>query len=182
VKDGIRVLGIDDSSFELEDDRAFLTGVVYRGTEFIEDIQCIEVTVDGRDATVKVLKLFEKVSNHEQIKAILIDGISLGGFNIVDLDKIESETGKAVVAVTKNRPDRDDFRETMERTGNYDRNFEDLEEPVEISLEDGNCFIQFAGCTREEAEELIRKNLIHGQVPESIRIADMVGRALNSEC
>ena len=56
MKDGIRVLGIDDAAFEFESETTFLTGVVYRGTEFIEDVQSIPVEVDGRDATSQVLK------------------------------------------------------------------------------------------------------------------------------
>jgi endonuclease V-like protein UPF0215 family len=180
VKDGIRVLGIDDSAFEFDDDSAFLTGVVYRGTEFVEDVQSIEVEVDGEEATKKVLQLVEKFSNEKQIKAILLDGISLGGFNLVDIEKVSEESGKPVVAVTKNRPDRESFRDAMERTGNYDEVFEMLDDPVEIELKDGRCFIQFAGCSPEDAEGFVKKNIVHGQVPESIRVADMVGRALNS--
>lgn len=179
MKDGIRVLGIDDSAFEFDDEKAFLTGVVYRGTEFIEDIQCVKVRVDGEDATEMILELYEKFSNHQQIKAILVDGVAVAGFNLVDIDSVSEETGKPVVAVTKNTPDREDFRETMEKTDNYSEIFEKFPEPVEVDLNDGSCFIQFAGCGRDEAEKFVRKNLIHGQVPESIRVADMVGRALN---
>lgn len=180
MKDGIRVLGIDDAAFEFESEETFLTGVVYRGTEFIEDIQSVQIDVDGEDATEKVLELVEKFSNQKQIKAVLLDGISLGGFNLVDLEDVSEKSDLPVVAVTKNRPDRADFRAAMKRSGNYDEKFEDLNEPVEVELEDGRCFIQFSGCTREEAENYVRKNLIHGQVPESIRVADLVGRALNS--
>ena len=180
MKDGIRVLGIDDAAFDFESETPFLTGVVYRGREFIEDIQCIEVDVDGEDATEKVLDLIEKFSNQKQIKAVLLDGISLGGFNLVDLDEVSESSGLPVVAVTKNRPQREDFRKTMRRTGNYDEKFEDLDEPVEVELEDGECFIQFSGCSGQEAVSFVKRNLIHGQVPESIRVADQVGRALNS--
>ncbi|MFB6192821.1 MAG: DUF99 family protein [Candidatus Nanohaloarchaea archaeon] len=178
MKQGIRVLGIDDAAFEHGENRTFLTGVVYRGTEFIEDIKTIEVKVDGEDATEKVLKLAEKFSNQEQIKALLLDGISLGGFNLVDLKHLSEKTGKPVIAVTKNRPHRERFRKTMEETGNYDKVFEKLGEPAEIELRDGRCFIQHKGCSREEASEYVRKNTTHGQIPESIRVADMIGRAL----
>jgi endonuclease V-like protein UPF0215 family len=181
VKDGIRVLGIDDAAFEFDSETTFLTGVVYRGTEFIEDIQSEEVEVDGEDATDRVLQLVEKFSNQKQIKAILLDGIAFGGFNILNIHRISRESGKPVVAVTKNRPDREKFRDAMESTGNYTEVFEELDDPVELELKEGNCFIQFSGCSREEAEEFVRKNIVHGQVPESIRVADMVGRALNPE-
>ncbi|MFB6203466.1 MAG: DUF99 family protein [Candidatus Nanohaloarchaea archaeon] len=178
MKDGIRVLGIDDASFSFEDSQTFLTGVVYRGTEFIEDIQTVDVDVDGYDATEKVVELFNNCDNTSQIRGILLDGISFAGFNIVDLDEVEERTGKPVVAVTPNEPDREEFRETMERTGNVDEVFEDLGEPREVELEDGTAYIQFSGCGPEEARELVRKSVIHGLTPEPVRVSHMIGRAM----
>lgn len=181
MKDGIRVLGIDDAAFEFEAEETFLTGVIYRGTEFVEDIESIKVEVDGEDATEKVLELYENTSNHKQLKAILTDGIAFAGFNLIDIEKVSEATGKPVVAVTKNEPHREKFMKAMRKTENYDRAFERFDDPIEVELEDGSCFIQFSGCTEREARSLVKKNIIHGQVPESIRVADMVGTALNHE-
>ena len=181
MKDGIRVLGIDDAAFEFEAEETFLTGVIYPGTEFVESIESIRVQVDGEDATEKVLELYENISNHKQLKAILTDGVAFAGFNLIDIEKVSETTGKPVVAVTKNEPDREKFREAMQKTENYDRTLERFDESIEVDLEDGKCFIQFSGCTKKDAESFVKKNIIHGQIPESIRVADMVGRALNSE-
>ncbi|MFB6174658.1 MAG: DUF99 family protein [Candidatus Nanohalobium sp.] len=177
MKDGARILGVDDASFSFEDKETFLTGVVYRGTEFIEDIKTVSIGVDAENATEKLVELHEKCNNTRQIKAVLIDGISFAGFNIIDLEKASEKLRKPVIAVTKNRPDREDFRETMERTGNYDRKFEELRDPVELDLEDGTAYIQFSGCSEEEACKIVENSIIHGQVPEAIRVAHMVGRA-----
>lgn len=178
MKDGARVLGVDDASFSFEDNETFLTGVVYRGTEFIEDIKTVPIGVDAENATEKLIGLHEKCNNPGQIKAVLTDGISFAGFNIIDLKKASEEIGKPVIAVTKNRPDREDFRETMERTGNYDERFEELEEPVEVELKDGKAYIQFSGCTEAEAKEFVRSSILHGQVPEPVRVADLIGTGM----
>lgn len=175
MKDGARVLGVDDASFSFEDNETFLTGVVYRGTEFIEDIKTIPIKVDGENATEKLMKLHDKCNNTGQINALLVDGISFAGFNIIELEKASKELEKPVIAVTKNRPDREDFRDTMERTGNYDEKFEKLEEPTELDLKDGKAFIQFSGCSQERAEEFVKASVIHGQVPEPVRVADLIG-------
>jgi endonuclease V-like protein UPF0215 family len=175
MKNGARVLGVDEASFSFEDNETFLTGVVYRGTEFIEDIKTVPIEVDAENATEKLLELHEKCNNTGQIKAVLVDGISFAGFNIVDIEKASEEIGKPVIAVTKNRPDRENFRETMERTGNYDEVFEGLDDPYELELKDGGAFLQFAGCSRDEACEIVEACIIHGQVPECIRVADIVG-------
>lgn len=177
MKQGIRLLGIDDAAFEFDDGETFLTGVVYRGTAFIEDIEAVPVEVDGEDATSRVVELFHRCNNPTQIKAVLLDGISFAGFNIVDFEKVSEEIGKPVIVITANKPDRDDFRDTMERTDNFDPVFEKFEEAREVELEDGTCYIQFSGIDNEKAEQVVRNSIIHGQTPEPIRVAHMIGRS-----
>lgn len=175
MKDGARVLGVDDASFSFDDNETFLTGVVYRGTEFIEDIRTVPIGVDSDNATEKLIELHDDCNNTGQIKAVLIDGISFAGFNIVDLEKASEKLEKPVIAVTKNSPDRESFRDTMERTGNYDEVFEGLEDPLNLELKDGTCFLQFSGCSEDEACEIVKACIIHGQVPEAVRVADLIG-------
>lgn len=175
MKEGARILGVDDASFSFEDSETFLTGVIYRGTEFIEDIKTVPIGVDAENATEKLVELHDSCNNTGQIKAVLTDGISFAGFNIIDLRKASKELEKPVIAVTKNRPDREDFRQTMKRTGNYDEKFEALKRPVEAELKDGSCFIQFAGCKEDKAREFVKASIIHGQVPEPVRVADLIG-------
>jgi len=178
MKEGVRVLGIDDAAFEFDEEKTFLTGVVYRGTEFIEDIKTVGIEVDGEDATERVLRLYNRCQNTTQIKAVLIDGISLAGFNIVDIERVSESIDKPVVAVTSNEPDRERFRDAMERTGNYDEKFEEIPSHREVEMKEGTCYIQFSGGSYEESEELVRVSTIHGLVPEPIRVAHMIGRAL----
>jgi endonuclease V-like protein UPF0215 family len=177
MKLGTRFLGIDDSAHDkFNDDTAFLIGVSYRGTEFIEDIRKTEIEVDGGDATEKIIELYNS-AEASTIGCIFLDGISFAGLNIVDIEEVAEETGVPVIAVTKNEPDREEFHEALEIVGNDD-GFWDLPEPQEVSLEDGKVFIQFSGIELEEAQEAVENSIIHGQVPECIRVADMIDSIL----
>lgn len=177
MKPGTRFLGIDDSSHDkFNDEAASLVGVTYRGTEFIEDIRKTQVEMDGGDATDRVLELY-RTAEASEIGYILLDGISFAGLNTVDLEEIHDETGKPVIAVTKNRPDREKFYEALEIVGNED-GFWKLDDPVKLELKDGETFLQFAGCTEEDAKEAVRNSTIHGLTPEPIRVADMIGTVL----
>lgn len=178
MKKGVRILGIDDTAFSLEDEEATLAGVVYRGTEFIEDIKFTNVDVDGYNATKKVLNLFRKCNNNQQIKAVIIDGISLAGFNIVDIYEISEQIDKPVISVTSNRPDPERFRKIMEKTGNRDQRFENFETHTTLELEVGEVFVQFAGTDIEEVKQIIELSIIHGLMPEPIRVAHMIGQGL----
>jgi len=177
MKSGTRFLGIDDSSHEkFEDDTAFLTGVTYRGTEFIEDIRKTEIEIDGGDATEKIIELYNS-AEASTIGCILLDGISFAGLNIVDLEEVYEETGVPVVAVTKNKPDREKFYEALEIVGNHE-GFWDLDDPTVVELEEGKVFVQYAGCSSGQAEEAVRLSTLHGLTPEAVRVADMIGGIL----
>lgn len=178
MKEGIRVLGIDDAPSKRTDEQTFLTGVVYRGTEFIEDIKAENILVDGEESTQKVISLYRKCNNPGQIRAVLIDGISFAGFNIVDIEKVSEEIKKPVITVTANEPDKEEFRQAMKYSDNYDEKFERFAPHKEVELEDGKCFMQFSGCSREEAEKIVKNSVIHGLVPEPIRVAHMIGRGI----
>ena len=180
MKDGIRVLGIDDSPFSHDDKEVFLTGVVYRGTEFIEDMVSTEVEVDGDDATGKVIELFRSCSNTRQIRAVMVDGISLAGFNVVDITEVSERIDRPVIAVTSNEPRPEVFREALEQSGNDTAIFDKLPDYSKLEKKEGTVYFQFGGCSEESAEEIIRSSTLHGLVPEPVRVAHMTGRAFRN--
>ena len=180
MKDGIRVLGVDDSPFSHDEKEVFLTGVVYRGTEFIEEMVSTDVKVDGDDATEKVIELFRSCSNTRQIKAVLVDGVSLAGFNVVDLKRASERIDRPVIAVTSNEPRPEAFRDAMEQSGNDTNIFDQLPDYSKLEKDEGTVYFQFGGCPEEKAEEIIRSSTLHGLVPEPVRVAHMTGRAFRN--
>jgi hypothetical protein len=180
VKTGARVLGVDDAGHSLDDATTEIIGVVHRGTEFIEDVRFGEVDVDGDDATQSVVQLHESCKNTKQIAAVIVDGISVAGFNLVDISEVSDTLEKPVVASTPNQPDRDSFTKTMEKTGNADDRIQKMPDFRQLKVEDGTMFFQAAGCTQEEAEQILRGSLIHGLTPEPVRAAHLIGRGIHS--
>jgi endonuclease V-like protein UPF0215 family len=168
MKESTRFLGIDDSQVEKEK----IIGVLYRGTEFIESIETVESEKDGGSGTEKILKLYNKFKPH--IEALMIDGISFTGFNVVDIERITSETGKPVLAVTDNRPDREKFSEAMEKA-DVSFDMDKLPEIHKVEFSTGEAFVQFSGCGKEEAKEIIEASTIQGNIPECVRVADIIG-------
>ena len=177
MKSGTRFLGIDDASHEkFEDSSTYLIGVTYRGTDFIEDIRKQKINVDGKNSTEKIIELYRS-TEASKIGCILLDGISFAGLNVADIQKISEETDTPVVAVTKNRPDREKFYEALKIVNNHE-GFWELEDPEELELKDGKVYLQYAGTNIEEAKEAIKKSVIHGLTPEPIRVADIIGRII----
>jgi hypothetical protein len=136
-----------------------------------------QIVVDGEDSTSSVIDLYRKCNNPGQIRAVLVDGIAFAGFNVVDIEKVAEEIDLPVLAVTPNRPDREDFRAAMERSGNSSEAFEKLDEPSEYRASDGTVYFQYAGCSEDKARKIVRYSLLQGLVPEPIRVAHMIGRS-----
>jgi len=172
------VLGVDDAPHHRSSNSTLLTGVVYRGTEFIEDVRFEEVEVDGYDATERIVDIYDSCNNPGQIAAVVVDGVSVAGFNVVDIEAVASELEKPVIASTPNQPDRQKLRDTMERTGNQDPALNRLPEFSSLEVEDGTLYFQASGCSELEAEKVLRSELIHGLTPEPVRAAHMIGRGL----
>ena len=88
MKQQIRLLGIDDSPFTFTDKYGTVIGVVMRGGDYIECVLRSQISIDGDDATHVCINMIENTRYKKQLKAMLLDGIALGGFNIVDIEAV----------------------------------------------------------------------------------------------
>lgn len=105
MKQQIRLLGIDDSPFTFTEKYTPVIGVVMRGGEYIECILRQQVSIDGDDATYVCVDMIKNTRHRTQLKAILLDGIALGGFNVVNIEEIYASTNLPVITVTRDKPD-----------------------------------------------------------------------------
>jgi endonuclease V-like protein UPF0215 family len=105
VKRQVRILGIDDSPFTFKSEKALIVGVVARLPMYIEGIMRTEVEVDGSDANEAIVAMVRRSRYREQLRLILFDGVAVGGFNVIDVDRMFRETGIPCATVTREMPD-----------------------------------------------------------------------------
>jgi len=105
MKRQIRILGIDDAPFTFNDDITSIIGVVMRGGEYLECVLRRQITIDGTEATNVVIEMIRQTRHRPQVKTIMLDGVTLGGFNIVDIIKIYETTKIPVITITRDKPD-----------------------------------------------------------------------------
>lgn len=171
MKEGLKFLGIDDGPREAEK----LIGVSYRGTEFIEQVEIVEQQPDTGDATEDILELYKNLK--QNIAAVFLDGISFNGFNIANINRISQVIDTPVIAVTSNQPDKEAVKNGLESTGLDTQIVEELPDFHKFE----NIFIQFSGCSLEEAERFTEKATLQGNIPEAVRAADLIGNAFQEE-
>lgn len=172
-----RVLGIDDAPFERDKTKSvFVVGVLYRGYEFLEGLITCKVRQDGWDSTKR---LIEAISGrfHNQIQGIFLNGISLGGFNIVDIEKLSKETGKPVIVIMRKPPDFLSFKSAMEKLPNPQKRWKIVEKAGPV-LNGGKIYFQIAGIDRARALKLIEATTIRGNLPEALRVAHIIASGL----
>jgi len=105
LKSEIRILGFDDGAFIPKSKASVpVIGVIFRGGKFLDGALKTEVKVDGKDATEKIIKLINSTRHKKQLKVIMFDGITLGGFNVVDIKDIYEKTGLPLIVINRKIP------------------------------------------------------------------------------
>lgn len=142
-----------------------------------------DIEVDGQDSTDKIVEMVEEAKQKDHIKAVVLDGITFGGFNTADIKEIKREIGNTVIAVNRDRPD---FR-TIERAAGERDNGDEIMEAVESAgkvfekeLEQGRIYFQYAGADREEVESILDNFTEESSIPEPVRAAHLIASGVKT--
>lgn len=101
----MNVIGFDDGPFP-RDHRGdvLLVGVVCSGTR-IDGIVSGRIRRDGANATRAMVDLVRKSQFGAHLSAVLLQGIAVGGFNVVDVHGLATALSIPVLVVTRRKPD-----------------------------------------------------------------------------
>lgn len=181
MKPQIRVLGIDDSPFKFKDRSALVVGAIVRVPNYLEGVMKTEVTVDGSDATEKLIQMISRSRFRDQVRLVMVDGIALAGFNVVDIELLHGSLHLPVLTVTRDRPDLDKMRTALMK---YFPDWRERYELVarhelrEIPTEHKPLYACGLGLPWSEFERLVRACTVRGVVPEPLRIAHLISSAM----
>src|SRR3972149_3580081 len=176
LKSEIRILGFDDGPFECGKTKTVpVVGVVYRGGKFLDGILRTDVEVDGTDATDKLVKLINASRHKQQLKIVMLDGITLGGFNIVDVKDLHEKTGLPIIVVNRKIPNLPEVRTALKRFKDFKKRWKMILTAGKIHecvLKNKNkIFYQRIGISVEDAEDAIMLSTTHSNLPEPLRVA-----------
>lgn len=175
MKSNIRILGIDDGPFQRENDtKTTIVGVLMRMDGTIESVLSDHITIDGDDTTSVILHFVEQIGG-SNVNVILTEGITFGGFDIINPDEIHRKTGIPFISITKGKGDLESMTLALEKHGNLEK----LEKirilrPVRKIIGNRLFTLNMSGISEKEAILLLRKLMRVGTVPEPLRMADMI--------
>ncbi|MBI2548174.1 DUF99 family protein [Candidatus Woesearchaeota archaeon] len=178
MKKEIRVLGIDDAPFDKwHDHETPVIGVVFRGGSFIDGILSTMVKVDGDDATTKLVTMICKSKKfHAQLQAILLDGIAVAGFNVIDVQTLHKETRLPVIVVMRKFPNIEKIKETLHKL-HKDAKIPLIEHAGPIERV-GKIYIQRCGIDLTTVAQMLQITTTHADIPEPLRVAHLIGSGL----
>jgi len=178
MKKYIRTIGIDDAPFSRKEKVTSIIGVIMRGAYIVEEIIKSEIEVDGLDATGKIIDMVKK-RRAECLCAIILDGVTFGGFNVVDVKEINKRTSIPVITMTRKKPDILQMKKALSNVPFSDRKLELIngELPQEIEMHGRKIYVNCEGASLEIAKLILKRTTLHGLVPEPVRLAHMIGQA-----
>ena len=176
-----RVVGVDDGAFERTDRFAPIAAVVVSAPSYVDAVRRGRVRVDGTDATDVIVGLVERTGAVEGIRAVLLDGAVMGGFNVVDLDRLHAELRRPVVALTRRPPDFGRIHAALTTWFGRDaeRRWRLLRAYRLFAVPTGGAplLATAVGCRRADAATLVRRTTVRGFWPEPLRLAHLIASA-----
>jgi len=181
VKNEIRIIGWDDGPFlKGGKGKVPVIGTIFRGGVFLDGILRIDVKIDGMDATEKLIKAINR-SKHKDLRVTMLDGITFGGFNMVDIKKLYEKTGLPVIAIVRKKTNLKKFREAMKKLPHFEKRWEAVENAGEfykVSNHGKNIYFQKMGIEKEDAEKIIKISSTRSLIPEALRVSHIIASGI----
>jgi endonuclease V-like protein UPF0215 family len=178
IKQEIRVLGIDDGKFKPHTKgEVLVVGVVFRGGVSIDGVMHTTVALDGLDATEKLAGMINGSPHKRQLRLVMLNGVTLAGFNMVDLPKLHADTGLPVIALTQVKPDLDDIHTALKHLPESElrwRIIQNAGEIHEVTNHGSKLYMGLAGIALSEALVVLDLTTVRGSLPEPLRVAHLI--------
>lgn len=179
-------MGVDDAPFVPHSkEQVMLIGTLFRAGNWLDGVLRTYITVNGTDATSSLIKMVKGSRHLEQLGVMMLDGVTFGGFNVVNIREIFQETGVPVIVIMRKCPDLPRIKKAL-------KNFQDWEERWNHILEAGEIYkvhkihnqepvyMQVCGISEKDAREVVRISATRSAIPEPIRAAHIIAAGVTT--
>jgi hypothetical protein len=186
IKPEIRVLGIDDGIFTPHmKDLVPVVGVVFRGGYWLDGVMHTKVEVDGFDATEKIASMIIRSPHHKQLRIIMLNGITIAGFNVVDIEKLNLETNLPVIAVAREKPNFEEIHDALKNLPRTEERWKAIlraGQLFEVSTrgENARVYMQICGIYEDEAKKILKLTSTRSNIPEALRVAHLIASGISA--
>lgn len=183
IKPEIRILGIDDAPFTPHGEgEVLIVGTVFRGGFWLDGVLTTHIQLDGSDATDKIIKMVSKSRHLGQIRVIMLDGVTFGGFNVVDIQEIYRKTSVPVIVIMRKIPRFEKIKKALQKFYDWEDRWNNIKKagPVyEVDVKEP-IFMQLSGIGVEDALEIVKLSTTRSAIPEPIRAAHLIAAGVET--
>ena len=186
VKPEVRVLGVDDGVFAPHSKGcALIVGVVFRGGYWLDGVMHTKIKVDGMDGTRKIASMILGSPHRKQLRVIILNGVTFAGFNVVDINRLNTATMLPVIAVTRDRPNFDEIQVALKNLPSREKRWRAIRgtgELFEVSTRNkaSKIYMQIAGICEEDARRILQVTSTRSNIPEALRVAHLVASGISA--
>jgi endonuclease V-like protein UPF0215 family len=186
IKPEIRVLGVDDGIFAPHTKGLVpVVGVVFRGGYWLDGVMHTKVKVDGFDATAKIISMILNSSHYEQLRVIMLNGVTFAGFNVVDIKRLSAKTNRPVIVVTREKPNFAEIREALKNLRKGEERWKAMLNAGEIRevctrSRGEEIYMQISGVFEEDAKKILQVTSTRSNIPEALRVAHLIASGISS--
>lgn len=183
IKSEIRILGIDDAPFTPhQKGKVLVVGTLFRGGSWMDGVLTTYLQIDGTDSTDQIIKMVKKSRHLGQLGVIMLDGITFGGFNVVNIQQIYQKTGVPVIVAMRKLPNFDKIKKALQNFSDWEDRWSNIEKAGQVYRVDksGQLFIQISGINLEDALEIVKLSTTRSNLPEPIRTAHIIAAGVET--
>lgn len=198
----MNVIGFDDGPFpRTHRGDVLLVGAVCAGVR-LDGVVSGKIRRDGADATRKMAALVEQSQFKGHLQAVLLQGIAVGGFNVVDVRGLSEALRVPVVVVMRRAPNLSSIRRALfsddppgrprvagakrkwrliQRAGQAEElSVRSTTPPTGLRDRPQSLWVQRVGLSLDDARRLVESTTLHGHVPEPLRLAHLIAGGIGS--
>ena len=148
-------------------------GAIYSGLR-LDGVLSGRVRRDGANAESKIAELVLTSKFAPQVQLVMLQGIALGGFNVVDLNMLHGDLQVPVLVVARRKPNLVAMRDALlnhvlggKRKWKLIESFGEMESVAGV-------FVQRVGLSLKEADTVVRRFAVYSRIPEPLRVAHLI--------
>jgi uncharacterized protein len=172
------VLGIDDGPVEKHASGATtpIVGVMMEGADLFEAVAVTRFSVDGEDATGFLADWIGSLRFRPSLQGVVFGGITIAGLGVVDVRALSERLELPVMTVNR-RPPIDPPLLAALRSAGFPQRIATVEAAPPARFATG-LYVSAAGAQPERIDALLTAAIGKSGLPEPLRIAHLVARAL----
>lgn len=147
------------------------------GADLVESVAVTDFPVDGADVTAFLADWVRGLRVAEALQGVTLGGITIAGLAVVDVAALADALAAPVVVVNRRDPRGHRLADALAAAG-LDERMEIVERTPQAASGPRGSWLAWAGADRERACRLVEATLGKADVPEPLRIAHLIGRAI----